>query len=90
MGPSVAATPEWRHPSAPRGNHVLDVVGVAGTIHVSVVPVGRLVLHVRGGDGDAALALFWRVVDRVERAEHDLGLCFCNTLVMAAVNVVFP
>src|SRR5262249_11908587 len=33
------------------GDHVLDVVGVAGAVDVRVVPVGRLVLHVRDGDG---------------------------------------
>ena len=48
------------------GDHVLDVVGVAGAIDVRVVPVRRLVLHVRRGDRDTALALFRRVVDRVE------------------------
>ena len=51
------------------GDHVLDVVGVARAIHVRVVTVGRLVLHVRRRDRDAALPLFRRVVDRVERAE---------------------
>ncbi len=33
------------------GNHVLDVVGVAGAVDVRVVAVGGLVLDVRGGDG---------------------------------------
>src|SRR5207253_3055190 len=34
------------------GDHVLDVVGVAGAVDVGVVAVGRLVLDVRHGDGD--------------------------------------
>src|SRR5207245_6642320 len=34
------------------GDHVLDVVGVAGTVDVGVVPLGRLVLHVGGRDSD--------------------------------------
>ena len=51
------------------GDHVLDVVGVAGAVDVGVVTVGRLVLDVGDGDGDAALALFGSVVDRVEGAE---------------------
>ena len=72
------------------GDHVLDVVGVAGAIHVRIVPVRGLVLHVRRGDGDAPLPLFRRVVDRVERAERDLRVVLLNTLVMAAVNVVLP
>ena len=54
------------------GDHVLDVVGVAGAVDVRVVALRRLVLHVRRGDGDAALALFRCVVDRVERAERVL------------------
>jgi hypothetical protein len=45
---------------------------------------------VRRGDRDAALPLFRRVVDRVERAELFFGLCFCSTFVIAAVNVVLP
>ena len=51
------------------GDHVLDVVGVAGAVHVGVVALGRLVLDVGDGDGDAALALLGSVVDRVEGAE---------------------
>ena len=48
-------------------DHVLDVVGVTRAVHVGVVPVLGLVLHVRGGDGDAALALLGGLVDGVER-----------------------
>ena len=33
-------------------NHVLNVIGVARTVNVSVVPVGGLVLDVCGGNGD--------------------------------------
>ena len=51
------------------GDHVLDVVGVAGAINVRVVTILGLVLHVRGGNRDAALALFRSVVDGVERAK---------------------
>ncbi len=47
------------------GDHVLDVVGVAGAVDVGVVAVGRLVFHVRGVDGDAASLLFGRCVDLV-------------------------
>ncbi len=49
------------------GDHVLDVVGVAGAVHVRVVPLLGLVFHVRDGDGDAALALLGRFVDLVKR-----------------------
>jgi len=33
------------------GDHVLDVVGVPGAVHVGVVAIGRFVLHMGGGDG---------------------------------------
>jgi hypothetical protein len=42
---------------------------VTGAIDVRVVTVVRLVLHVRDGDGDAALALFRRLVDLVVSEE---------------------
>ena len=51
------------------GDHVLDVVGVARAVDVRVVALLRLVLHVRRGDRDAALALFRRLVDLVVRHE---------------------
>ena len=50
------------------GDHVLDVVGVAGAVDVGVVARVGLVLDVGDGDGDAALPLLGRVVDRIERA----------------------
>ena len=37
-----------------------------------VVPVRRLVLHVRRGNRDAARLFFRRVVDRIKRPELDL------------------
>jgi hypothetical protein len=52
------------------GDHVLDVVGVPGAVHVRVVPVLGLVLDVRNRDRDAPLALFLRVVDLVKRRER--------------------
>ena len=50
------------------GDHVLDVVRVAGAVDVGVVAVVRLVLHVLDGDGDTASPLFRRVVDAGEVA----------------------
>ena len=50
------------------GDHVLDVVGVAGAVDVGVVAGVGLVLDVGDRDRDAALALLGGVVDRVERA----------------------
>jgi hypothetical protein len=66
IGPSAAETHEDRavHLGG-AGDHVLDVVGVAGAVHVRVVAVGRLVLDVRGVDGDAARFFFRRRVDLV-------------------------
>ena len=52
------------------GDHVLDVVGVAGHVDVRVVALVGLVLHVGDGDRDAALLLFGRGVDLVERRER--------------------
>src|SRR5207247_5649512 len=51
------------------GDHVLDVVGVPGAVHVGVVALVGLVLDVGDGDGDAALALLGGVVDSVEGQE---------------------
>ena len=56
------------------GDHVLDVVGVAGAVDVGVVAGVGLVLDVGDGDGDPALALLGRVVDRVEGAVLRLAL----------------
>ena len=62
------------------GDHVLDVVGVARAIHVRIVTVARLILHVRRGNRDTALALFRRIVDRVKRAELDVRIVLCQHL----------
>ena len=47
------------------GDHVLDVVGVAGTVDVRVVALVGLVLDVRGVDRDAALLFLRSLVDLV-------------------------
>src|SRR5690606_39115676 len=46
-------------------NHVLHIVSVTRAIDVRVVTVGRLVLNVRGADGDAACLFFGSSVDLV-------------------------
>src|SRR5205814_1569366 len=51
------------------GDHILDVIGVAGTIDVRIVALRSLILDVRNRDGDAALALLRRFVDLVEGGE---------------------
>src|SRR5450759_383171 len=57
------------------GDHVLDVVGVAGAVDVGVVPIVGLVLHVRDGDRDSPGLLLRRLVDLVERREGvELGV----------------
>src|SRR5688500_16761702 len=48
------------------GDHVLDVVGVTRAVDVRIVALLGRVLHVGGGDGDAAFALFGSLVDLVE------------------------
>ena len=45
------------------GDHVLDVVGVSGAVHVGVVALGGLVFHVGGVDGDTAGLFLGGVVD---------------------------
>ena len=55
------------------GDHVLDVVRVPRAVDVRVVPVGGLVLDVRGVDGDAALPLLRRLVDLVEAGHGGAG-----------------
>ena len=47
------------------GDHVLDVVGVAGAVDVGVVAILRLVLDGGGVDGDAAGSFLGRGVDLV-------------------------
>ena len=45
------------------GDHVLNVVGMARAVHVSIVAQFSLILDVSGVDGDAALALFGSLID---------------------------
>ena len=56
------------------GDHVLDVVGVAGAVDVSIVTLSGLILYVGDGDGEASSLLFRGVVDRVVGSEG------CTTL----------
>ena len=72
------------------GDHVLDVVGVAGAVDVRVVAVLRLVLDVRGRDRDAALLLLGSVVDLGEGLRASPPIFSARTVVMAAVSVVLP
>jgi hypothetical protein len=51
------------------GNHVFDVVGMAGAVNVSVVTVYSLILDVGGSNGDTALTLFRSVVDLIKGFE---------------------
>ena len=72
------------------GDHVLDVVGVAGAVDVGVVAVLGLVLDVRGGDRDPALLLLRSVVDLLEALRLVATLASDRTVVIAAVSVVLP
>ena len=51
------------------GDHVLDVVGVTGAVHVGVVTVVGFVFDVGGGNGDATFLFFRSLVDFVVRDE---------------------
>ena len=61
-------------------DHVLDVVGVARAVDVRVVALVGLVLDVRGGDRDAALALLGSVVDGGEVAYLRAAVALCEHL----------
>ena len=52
------------------GDHVLHIVGMAWAVDVRVVAVRGLILHVRGGDRDAARLFLGRLVDLVVRRER--------------------
>ena len=69
IGPSVPRPRGWRRPSAPPGDHVLDVVGMTRAVDVRVVARRGLVLGVRDRDRDTALPLLRRLVDLLERRE---------------------
>ena len=45
------------------GDHVLDIVGMARAVDVSIVTLLGLILNVSGVDGDTTLALFGSLVD---------------------------
>src|SRR6266516_2780937 len=53
------------HLRRPR-DHVLDVVRMPGTIHVRIVPLRRLILHMRRRYRDPPLLLLRRVVYRIK------------------------
>ena len=71
------------------GDHVLHIIGVARAIDVRIVARGGLILDVRGRDGDAALALFGRLVD-VGEVDGGAARVSASTLVIAAVSDVLP
>ena len=56
------------------GDHVLDIVGVARAVHVSIVTGVSLILNVSGVDGDAALLLLGSLVDAGVVLELSLAL----------------
>src|SRR5438270_12926635 len=62
------------------GDHVLDVVGVAGHVDVRVVALVGLVLDVGDGDGDATGLLLGSLVDLVEGGEGDVGVLLGQAL----------
>jgi hypothetical protein len=70
-------------------DHVLDVVAVTGHVHVRIVPLVRLVFHVRNVDRDTARFFFRRVVDLVVGFEFRVAPNPA-TFVIAAVSVVLP
>ena len=47
------------------GDHVLNIVGVAGAVNVSIVTLVGLILNVSGVDRDSACLLFGGLIDLV-------------------------
>jgi len=54
------------------GDHVLNIVSVAGAVNVSIVTLCSLILNVTGVDCDTSCLLFGRVIDLVICHEFDL------------------
>ncbi len=75
------------------GDHVLNVVGVAGAVNVSIVTVSGLVLNVSGVDCDTTLSLLWSLIDvrviyEISVALEVENLCDCSgECGLAVVNV---
>ena len=64
-------------------DHVLDVVGMAGTVDVRVMSAVGFVLDMRRRNGDAAFALLWGFIDgtvleEIGKAFVRLSLCDCS------------
>src|SRR6516162_8798674 len=51
------------------GDHIFDIVGMAGTIDMGVMAFSSLVFNVRDGDGDTPLAFLRGLVDLIESGE---------------------
>ena len=56
------------------GDHVLDIVSVAGAVNVCVVTLSGLILNVSGVDRDTSCSLFGRVIDLVISHELDVAV----------------
>ena len=91
MGPSGAATTRIAPSTcAAPGDHVLDVVTVAGHVHVCIVTLGGFVFNVGNVDGDTTGFFFGGIVDRVECTIISHTTNALRIWVIAAVNVVLP
>ena len=75
------------------GDHVLNVVGVAGAVNVSIVTMISLILNVSGVDGDTTLSLLRSLIDHIVSLELSLTLKSqnlgdsCGKSGLAMVNV---
>ena len=75
------------------GDHVLNIVSVAWAVDVCIVTVCSFIFDVCGRNGDAALALFRRLVDVGEiNSSTAIGFCHdlgdrCSQRGLAVVNV---
>ena len=75
------------------GDHVLDIVSMAGAVNVSVVTLLSLILNVSGVDCDTTLSLLRSLIDLIVSFELSLALkgqplCdSCSSSGLAVVNV---
>jgi len=62
------------------GDHVLNIVSMAGAVHVSIVTVCGLILNVSGIDGDTSFLFLGSRVDSIISLDLDGGVCQSQNL----------
>ena len=60
------------------GNHIFDIVSVTRAVDMRIMPLGRLVFHMRCSYGNATLFLLGSLIDLAEVSEFSLTLSSYN------------